>query len=72
MECSVGRCAGAEPLELTVSAVAVVARGEPGASELAEEAAPWPAGAARARLLAGGPTPILNAEHAAVHENTQC
>ncbi|XP_045518516.1 RB1-inducible coiled-coil protein 1 isoform X3 [Pieris brassicae] len=41
MECSVGRCAGAEPLELTVSSVAVVARGSvPPESELAEEATP--------------------------------
>ncbi|XP_075992089.1 autophagy-related 17 isoform X2 [Anticarsia gemmatalis] len=41
MESSVGRCLGAEPLELTVSAVAVVARGDVTApSELAEEAAP--------------------------------
>ncbi|CAH0700740.1 unnamed protein product [Spodoptera exigua] len=42
MECSVGRCVG-EPLELTVSAVAVLARGAaPGAapSDLAEEAEP--------------------------------
>ncbi|XP_047509806.1 RB1-inducible coiled-coil protein 1 isoform X3 [Pieris napi] len=41
MECSVGRCAGPEPLELTVSSVAVVARGSvPPESELAEEATP--------------------------------
>ncbi|KAJ8729559.1 hypothetical protein PYW08_001140 [Mythimna loreyi] len=40
MECSVGRCPGAEPLELTVSAVAVVSRGDAGPSELAEEAEP--------------------------------
>nr|XP_049706609.1 RB1-inducible coiled-coil protein 1 isoform X2 [Helicoverpa armigera]XP_049708218.1 RB1-inducible coiled-coil protein 1-like isoform X2 [Helicoverpa armigera] len=39
MECSVGRCAGAEPLELTGSAVGVV-RGDPAPSELAEEAEP--------------------------------
>lgn len=40
MECSVGRCVGAEPLELTVSSVAVVSRGDVGSSELAEEAEP--------------------------------
>lgn len=40
MECSVGRCAGAEPLELTVSAVGVLRGASPGPSELAEEAAP--------------------------------
>lgn len=40
MECSVGRCVGSEPLELTVSAVAVLARGEAAPSDLAEEAAP--------------------------------
>ncbi|XP_045484758.1 RB1-inducible coiled-coil protein 1 isoform X3 [Pieris rapae] len=41
MECSVGRCGGPEPLELTVSSVAVVARGSvPPESELAEEATP--------------------------------
>uniref|UniRef100_A0A2A4KA47 RB1-inducible coiled-coil protein 1 n=1 Tax=Heliothis virescens TaxID=7102 RepID=A0A2A4KA47_HELVI len=39
MECSVGRCVGAEPLELTGSAVGVV-RGDPAPSELAEEAEP--------------------------------
>ncbi|CAH2988589.1 unnamed protein product [Chilo suppressalis] len=40
MECSVGRV-GASPLELTVSSVAVVARGPaPPGSELAQEAAP--------------------------------
>lgn len=43
MECSVGRCPGGEPLELTVSSMSVVARGSaPPGSELAEEAAPWP------------------------------
>lgn len=41
MESSVGRCLGAEPLELTVSPVAVVARGDlTGTSEIAEEATP--------------------------------
>ncbi|CAD0196283.1 unnamed protein product [Chrysodeixis includens] len=40
MECSVGRCVGLEPVELRVSGVAVVARGEPAPSDLAEEAAP--------------------------------
>ncbi|CAB3249818.1 unnamed protein product [Arctia plantaginis] len=41
MESSVGRFLGAEPLELTVSAVAVVARGDDSAaSEMAEEASP--------------------------------
>ncbi|XP_045510745.1 RB1-inducible coiled-coil protein 1 isoform X2 [Colias croceus] len=41
MECSVGRCPGPEPLELTVSSVSVVARGSaPPGSELAEEATP--------------------------------
>jgi hypothetical protein len=40
MECSVGRVVP-EPLELTVSAVAVVARGPaPPGSELAQEATP--------------------------------
>ncbi|XP_050549281.1 RB1-inducible coiled-coil protein 1-like isoform X3 [Spodoptera frugiperda] len=40
MECSVGRCVGSEPLELTVSAVAVLARGDGAPSDLAEEAEP--------------------------------
>ncbi|XP_073941535.1 autophagy-related 17 isoform X2 [Choristoneura fumiferana] len=41
MECSVGRCLGPEPLELSVSAVSVIARGTPTpVEELAEEAAP--------------------------------
>lgn len=40
MECSVGRCVGSKPLELTVSAVAVLARGDGAPSDLAEEAEP--------------------------------
>lgn len=39
MECSVGRCPGLEPLELTVSAVAVLSE-ETMAEETAEEASP--------------------------------
>ncbi|XP_039764443.1 RB1-inducible coiled-coil protein 1 isoform X2 [Pararge aegeria] len=39
MECSVGRCPGPEPLELTVGASSLVSGGAPG-PELAEEATP--------------------------------